>query len=142
MKLSEASNRGAHPHARAQAQAMEAHGYQQVDGPSDLTDGDDVMIVSLADGRVGPARYHRHGLDVDGVGRRSSHIFELYPGSPMSDMLPYEQTLRANPDANPDDTGTGEKMSRMGIFRPTTPEHSAHGAPLYAARQAINSQEG
>jgi hypothetical protein len=116
----------AHPDAVAQAKALTAHGYSEI-GLDDLTDGDDAILVSHVDGGVAPARYHRTGDDVDHLGRRSEHVFEIYPGSEYSDTLPYAKTLRETPE--------GEKVSRLGMFRPSKPEHALHGPLLYDARE-------
>jgi hypothetical protein len=125
MRLAEAGEFDAHPDAIAQARALEAHGYGEIQ-PKDLNDEDDVMLVSHSDGGVAPARYHRVGDDVDHLGNRKEHVFEVYPGSPYSDTLPYADTLRETPE--------GEKRSRLGIFRPSKPEHALHGPLLYDIR--------
>jgi hypothetical protein len=126
MRLSQATDYDAHPRAIAQAKALEAHGYGEV-GLDDLTDQDDVMLVSHADGGAAPGRYHRVGDDVDHLGNRKEHVFEVYPGSPYSDTIPYADTMRETPE--------GEKRSRLGIFRPSKPEHALHGPLLYDIRE-------
>lgn len=119
----------AHPHAVAEARALEGHGYAEV-LPQDLADQDDVMLVDHGTGGVAPARYHRQGDDVDHLGRRSEHVFEVYPGSRFSDTRSYESTMRKTPE--------GEQVSRIGIFRPSKPEHALHGPLLYDAREKMS----
>lgn len=118
-----------HPNAVAQAMAMEQHGYEQVGGPEDLSDQEDVMMLDGATGGVAPGRYHRVGDDVDANGRRSEHVFEAWPGSAHSDMLPWSKSLRR--------TQEGEMVPRLAVFRANRPEHAGHGLPLYAARERI-----
>jgi hypothetical protein len=128
MRLSEATIYDAHPDAIAEAKALEAHGYGEIE-PKDLNDQDDVMVVSHQNGGVAPARYHRVGDDVDHLGHRSEHVFETYPGSPYSDTISYANTMRETPE--------GEMRSRIGIFRPSKPEHALHGPLLYDARDRL-----
>jgi hypothetical protein len=117
-----------HPNAIAQAKAMEGHGYEQVGLPH-LTDQEDVMLLEGRAGGVAPARYHRSGQVPDENGVRPEHVFETWPGSPYSDMLPHSETTRQ--------TLAGQAAPRIAIFRGNKPEHAAHGLPLYAARDRL-----
>lgn len=118
-----------HPDAVAQAIAMEAQGYVQIEDPTSLQDQEDVALLDGASGGAALARYHRQGEEVDANGIRSQHVFEAWPGSGNSDMMPYEKTLRR--------TQEGKDAPRLAIFRSSKAAHYDHALPLYAARDRL-----
>ena len=115
-----------HPAAIDLAAKMIRAGYVQA-RPTELEDGEDVVLMDGRNGYVAPARHHRYG-DLEDGGRRERCVMEIFPDSPFSRMMPFRHAVAESQE--------GEPHERMGIFRLTAPEHAMHGEALYASREA------
>ena len=119
------------PAAMENARRLETRGYVQHE-PADLDDQEGVVVLDGHSGAHAPARYHRRG-EPERDGHRPADVFEAYPDSPWADPLPYADSMIH--------LGDGRRMSRLGIFRLTAPEHMDDVAELYKGRARRHRDE-